>query len=293
MHKKKDLILFKESALIACEGALSLLQRKLYNALLFYARQTYFYKDKNYWDANGYDGMDESNNFRNYAGLRENNFEINIKDLVELTGSREINEKDLEKNLDDLVGKKVEVNILKKDKNEEWIEETLFVLLPRITKIKRLWGKNKVLEKINYSIPDIIFDVISQSLQKNLWFGKIDMEVQKTFRSKYSITLYEFLSDYRSAMKVPALTIKQIRKLFGLAEKYRFNDIRKRCIEPAVNEINENKNIPFKINFKIKKEKKPLILIQFFTKNLEKMSQNLEKMSQNLEKMSQNLEKMS
>lgn len=112
MNKKEDLILFKESALVACDGVLSLLERKIYNVLLYNARKTYFYKDDEYWDQNGYDGADSGWNFRNYFNLRENKFGINIKNLKKLANAREINDSDLDRIINNLMSAKIRTNIL-------------------------------------------------------------------------------------------------------------------------------------------------------------------------------------
>ncbi len=257
MNKKEDLILFKESALIACDGVLSLLERKIYNVLLYNARKTYFYKDDNYWEQNGYDGADPGWNFRNYLNRKENKFGIDVKNLKELANAREINDSDLDRIIDNLMQARVRTNILKKDKNETWEEEELFVLLPAIKKIKP--EKTKTIQKLIYKIPDRIYDVIRQD-ENILPFCKIDLKIQKILKSKYSLTLYEIISDYNNSYKIPRIPINTFKKLMGISGNYRFSNITAKCIKPAILELQK---IGIEINYEIIRDRKTPIAIQF------------------------------
>lgn len=258
MNKKEDLILFKESALVACDGALSLLERKVYNVLLYNARKTYFYKDDEYWEVNGTDGADKGWNFRNYTNLRKNKFSIEVKNLKELANAREINDTDLNKIIDNLMRARVRTNILKKDKNEVWEEEELFVLLPAIKKIKP--QKTNTIHTLIYAIPNQIFQIISQE-QDILPFAKINLEIQKKLKSKYSLTLYEIITDYNNSYKIPRIPINAFKQVMGISDKYRFNNITNKCIKPAITELN---HIGIKIKYEIIRKSKTPIAIQFF-----------------------------
>lgn len=266
MNKKEDLILFKESALIACDGALSLLERKVYNVLLYNARKTYFYKDDEYWEVNGTDGDDKGWNFRNYLNLRKNKFNIEVKNLKELANAREINDTDLNKIIDNLMRARVRTNILKKDKNEIWEEEELFVLLPAIKKIKP--QKTNTIQMLIYAIPDKIFQIISQE-QDILPFAKINLEIQKKLKSKYSLILYEIIADYRNSYKIPKIPIITFRKLMGISDNYRFDNITRKCLKPAIEEL---KLIGIDIKYEIIREKQTPIAIQLsYGNNSEKI----------------------
>ena len=259
MANKEEKILFKESALIECDWTgLSLTQRKVYNALLFFAKQQYFYKDKEYWEQNGDEGADKKYNFKNYSNLRDNKFKIAIKDIVELSGQRELNENDLMKSIDELHRKHVNVNLLKKDKSGHWNEtERMFYLIPDIE-------ISATRTEIIYELPSLIFDIISQNQEsdRNVTFAKIDMHVQKSFKSKFSLILYEIIQDYINAPQFPSIDISTLKKMLGVADKYN-NNFRafNRNITPAVNEINDK--IKDKITYKIVKDGRRAIAIEF------------------------------
>ena len=246
----QDLILFKESALIACEGIFTSLERKTYNILLHNARKTYYYKDEEYWESNGFDGQDPKNNFDNFFLLRKNEFEIKIKDLINLLGEKDTKENDLKKIIEKLSDKKIEINILKKDKNCLWGERHLFHLFSSLIEIYKINDKNKTLTAIKYSLPDIIFNSISQDI-KPLLFAKIDLKITQKLRSRFAIFLYEFAEDYSNSPQVPIISTKKLKKLFGISESYAFYDLQKRCLIPAISEINNTEDIPFRIEYKV------------------------------------------
>lgn len=232
---KEETILYKESALIASDWTgLSLLQRKLYNALLFWARKQYFYKDKEYWEQNAETGADKGWNFRNYSSLRENQFKITIKDLSSLANQMEINEAHLVHEIEKLHKKHITLNLLSKDKTGHWDKSESMFYLIQYLKI----GKNEVI----YEIPYLIFDLISQNqdCDKNIPFAKIDMLIQRTFKSKFSAILYEIAQDYINAEQFPVIDVSKLKKIFGVGKKYKkFGNFRLRCLDPAIKEVNE------------------------------------------------------
>ena len=71
-------------------------------------------------------------------------------------------------------------------------------------------------------------------------FTQFGLEDCAQFRSFYTIRLYEMMMQYQST-GWRKIEIEQYRKIMGLEKKqYKvFADLRKRCIEPAIKEINE------------------------------------------------------
>lgn len=252
--KNQELTLFKESGLIECEGISSALQRKLYNFLLFHAKKTYYYKDEEYWDSAGFDGKDTANNFANYLGLRSNEFEIQIKELVNFFGS-EINEAYALELVHDLFVKEIEFNILKKDKYSEW--EKGRRLSHAITEFE-FFPRTKVLK---YSLPSPVFKVLGQ--ESDLPFAKINLLSLLRLRSKFSIILYEIFQDYADAPKIPKIPLEKIKKLFGLRQGYAFCDIDRRCLKPAIDEINKTNDIPFSASYEVCRRGQTPVAIQF------------------------------
>ena len=262
---KEKLILHKESALIACDGVFTGLERKFYNFLLFHAKKTYFYKDEEYWDSAGFDGADTANNFANYFELRSNEFEISLKELLNFFNF-EINEAYALELIKDIFQKEIAFNILEKDKVGKWKQGHRFS--HAITEFT-FFPENKV---IKYSLPAPVFSAISQE-SDNIPFAKINLLVSRELKSKFAAIIYEIISDYLNAPKIPEIKLGKFKKLLGLKENYAFCDLKRRCLDPALSEINENPYINFSakyeiirngqtptaVKFKISKNSKPKI----------------------------------
>ena len=255
--KNHELILYKESALIECEGIFSALQRKLYNLLLFNAKKKYYYKDEEYWEQNGEDGADKGWNFRNYLFLRENKFNLKIKDLIKYFDN-EINENYAFKLIKELFEKEIEFNILKKDKSGKWNTGRRFS--HAITEFELRNGT------IEYSLPSPIYDVLIQESDK-LPFAKINLKIATNMQSKYSLIIYELVEDYINSPAIPAINIDKLRKLFGVKENYAFCDIQKRCLKPAIKEINNMNDVPFIVEYEVIRQGQTPTAIKFKTKN--------------------------
>ena len=248
MYKKmetqtKELIFFKESGLIECEGVFTTDERKIYNFLLFIAKKQYFYKDDEYWEQNGWDGMEKSNNSLNYFELRENKFKITIKELVSYfsgLGGKEINESKAAEQIWNLHKKELKFNIFKKDKLEAWLFATA---IPEL--------KPTVSGDIEYSLPSVVFKQLSQVNGVHLPFAKLDLLICLHVKSKFTGILYEVFQDYIKSPKIPKISIEKLKKLFGLKENYTFFNIKRKCLGPAVKEINANPDIPFEVEYSV------------------------------------------
>ena len=254
----KELILFKESGLIECEGVFTALERQFYNLLLFIAKKQYFYKDKEYWNQNGWDGKDKINNSENYFELRKNKFKTNIKELASFfsgLAGKEINEAKATEQILNLYEKKLQFNIFKKNKS---LEAWLFTHAIPELKIAKSGD-------IEYSLPLIVFEQLSQQNGVYISFAKLNLLVCLHMKSKFAGILYEILQDYIKSPKIPKIALKEIKKLFGLKENYAFFNIRRECLEPAVKEINANPNIPFTVKFEIIRQGQTPVALKFIT----------------------------
>ena len=256
--KNRELVLYKESALIECEGIFSALQRKLYNLLLFNAKKKYYYKDEDYWELNGADGADKGWNFRNYLYLRENKFNLHIKDLAKYFDC-EINENYALKLIKELFNKEIEFNILNKDKSGKWHEGRRFS--HAITEFEFVNGT------IEYSLPSPIYDVLAQDSDNLLPFAKIDLQSATTLQSKYSLIIYELVEDYINSPAIPAVSIEKLKKLFGLSEKYEFKNIIARCLKPALKELNSMNDVHFSVDYEVCRSGRTPTGVKFKIKN--------------------------
>ena len=113
---------------------------------------------------------------------------------------------------------------------------------------------------ITYSFPHKIRNMILNPKM----FGKINLVVIKSLRSRYSIALYELAEDYLNA-QIPKMSIEDFRELMGLEEGqyYKFSMFKKYVIDVAVNEINDRENINFTITYELEKKAQKITHIKF------------------------------
>ena len=127
---------------------------------------------------------------------------------------------------------------------------------------------------ITYSFPHKIRNMILNPKM----FGKINLVVIKSLRSRYSIALYELAEDYLN-VQIPKMTIEKFRELMGLEEKqyYKFSMLKKRVIDVAVNEINDRENINFTITYELIKMGQKNTHIKFIVHKKDNIPQTGEK----------------
>ena len=127
---------------------------------------------------------------------------------------------------------------------------------------------------ISYSFPHKIRNMILNPKM----FGKINLVVIKSLRSRYSIALYELAEDYLNA-QIPKMTIEDFRDLMGLEEEqyYKFSMFKKYVIDVAINEINDRENINFTITYELEKLGQKITHIKFIIHKKENTEQTGEK----------------
>jgi len=172
-----------------------------------------------------------------------------------------------------------EINdFLKTKYNNKNILET-FTKLSKIEMITNILNKDKnipqnqsitPLKSYSYNIDnDFIiefeFDPIINLLNgKNNLYSNLDINIIRTFKSKYSLILYEFINDY-SKVSIPTLTIDFFKKIL-FANYDNFSILKKKVIEPALKEINQKTT--FILRYTIKKLGKKVKFINFTFTNI-------------------------
>lgn len=90
---------------------------------------------------------------------------------------------------------------------------------------------------VRYSFPQMLAELIKDSTI----FAKLDLEVMKSFRSKYAFSLYEALARRVRLRKfMETLSVEDLREILGV-EKSKlatYGNLNKYAIEPAVAEVN-------------------------------------------------------
>lgn len=250
--------MIKPSPIIQMSNTLSTLEHKLYNGLLYIARERL--KDQR---------------------LRTL-FHVEFSQLKDLLKFEYESNAHLKQNLKKLATTTVEYNILGKD-TEEW---GIFAL---VSLVKFKTTKNNCI--ITFQLPEPIV----QALLENKLYAKLQLKIIRGIKSKYALILYELVKDYERA-QVPEMTIEEFRKIFGLVGKYKnFAELRRNVLDPAIEELNTNENIDFVVSYKLKRKGNRYTHIKFVARKRPKKLTAYEKWergTKELEKKDQKLYNM-
>jgi len=215
---KEEKILCKPSGIISMSGGQLIAQeRKDINVLLYYAKSALV--------------KDPTLDF----------ITVPLQEFKNLSGDKSTNNTQLKKRLKALRKESVEYNVLGKDFNA--------------------WGDIGILSEIHSQINkegrgEIIFALsptVKKNIINNFFYAKIDLLIIKDLKSKYAIILYELIKDYQN-VQIPKMNDEEFKKLFGIAdgEGYKkISNLRKRVLDTACKEINDNPDINYKINYQI------------------------------------------
>lgn len=168
---------------------------------------------------------------------------IRLQDLADIAG---FNSKDFEllkEAFRDLAKTTVEWNILTNDGNEDW---TVSTLLSRATIRKGmgvcLYAYDRELSKKLYH-PDM--------------YARINLTIQRKFKSGYALVLYENCARFRKVKTTGWIAIEDWRKLFGIdPDEYKeFKDFSKRVLKPAIAEVNRESDLEVEADYRRQKRK--------------------------------------
>lgn len=224
----KQLELKKHVALIHSHSKISLLQRKIANALLFHA----------------YDNL-----------LSKEEHSIQISELTKLIGYDSHDHRKIKDSLIELLATVIEWNIVdgeKIDKEGIWNASSIISDASIQGSVCTYSYSNKM-RKLLYH-PSI--------------YGRLNLTIQSKFQSSYGLALYENCNRYQDIGQTPAFEIEKFRKLMGVEDdKYKiFRDFKTRVINKAVEEV--NKYSGFKIEPNYKKLNRQVVSLQFTIKKV-------------------------
>jgi plasmid replication initiation protein len=226
----KHVELKKHVALIHSHSKISLLQRKIANALLFHSYNELLTKSEHI---------------------------INIGELTKLIGYDSHDHRKIKDSLIELLATVVEWNIVdgeKIDKEGVWNASSIISDASIQGSVCTYSYSNKMRNLLYH--PSI--------------YSRINLLVQSRFQSNYGLALYENCNRYQEVGQTPWFDLKKFRKLMGVEdEKYPiFRDLKSRVVNKAVEEV--NKYSGFYIEPKYKKVSRQVIALQFtINKNIE------------------------
>ena len=223
VNDKKAPELKKHVGLIHSTNKLSLLERKIANALLY----------------NAYDDLQTR---------AEHN--IHIPSLCQLIGYNSNDYKTVKKSLISLISTVLEWNIIDRHKKGEegiWMASAMLSDAKIEGPICTYSYSNRMRELCYH--PE--------------FYGRLNMNVLSMFKSTYGLALYENCIRYQTISQTPWFDLMTYRKLMGVGEgKYViFRDLNRRVINPSVKEVNEYS--PIRVEPVFKKQGREVIAIQF------------------------------
>jgi len=222
----KVLELKKHVAVIHSSNKLSLLQRKIANALLFNAYKELQEKDEH---------------------------TIHIAKLCDMIGYDSHDHKSIKIALINLISTVLEWNLVdgeKLDSESIWNASSM-IAGASIKGAICTYSYSSQMKKLLYR-PHV--------------YGRLDMLVQAKFQSTYGLALYENCNRFQDIGQTPWFSIAKFRKLMGVEEgKYKiFRDFKSRVLDKAIEEV--NKHSPLEVSAQLRKQNRQVISIQFLIK---------------------------
>lgn len=163
---------------------------------------------------------------------KENNlstsFEINIKDFITFL---ELKRKDFYSEMIQITRDMTSRVIEFFDENGDLTQMSILSMVK--------YKKGNVLVKVNQELAPFLIDLKSK-------FTRYSLQEILTFKSVYSIRLYQLLSQFNYKNEI-TYTIERLKFLLNIneTEYVRFNDFKKDVLERAYKEINQNSTISF------------------------------------------------
>ena len=219
----KTMELKKHVAVIHSSGKISLLQRKIANALLFHAYENLLTQDEH---------------------------TIHLSVLTKLIGYDSHDHKKIKQSLMNLLATVIEWNIVdgeKIDKEGVWNASSV-IADASIQGALCTYSYSNKMRKLLYH-PSV--------------YGRLSLEVQSRFQSSYGLALYENCNRYQDIGQTPIFGLDKFRKLMGVEEeKYKiFRDFKSRVLDKAVDEVNKYSTLS--VEPVVKKQNRQVVAIQF------------------------------
>ncbi|RDI36955.1 replication initiation protein [Aquicella lusitana] len=226
LQPEKGLELKKHVAVIHSSNKLTLLQRKIANALLFNAYKELQEKDEH---------------------------TIHIAKLCEIIGYDSNDHKTIKKSLINLISTVLEWNLIdgeRLDSEGVWNASSI-IAGASIDGAICTYSYSSQMRRLLYR-PNI--------------YGRLDMMVQAKFQSTYGLALYENCNRFQDIGQTPWFTLAKFRKLMGVEEgKYKiFRDFKTRVLDKAVEEVNKYSTL--NISPQMRKQNRQVVSIQFLIK---------------------------
>lgn len=217
----------KHADLILCSNPMTLIQRKIFNVLLFNA----------------------------FPQIKENKqFEISLSDLCMLTGYNSRNYITLIDAIEGITSLNIKWRIIdSKTKLDDIISASCAVITSIYVQNGRCVYKynDDIKEKLSY--PGI--------------YGRLDISTMANMKSSFALVLYEICEKFKNIGYTGWLELSDVRKLMGVKENgYKlYVDFERNVLNKAVNEVNEKTK--FNVSFEKQRQGRAVKFIKFVIEN--------------------------
>ncbi len=187
-------------------------------------------------------------------------YQIRVRDLAEYAGFDSKDGALLKRSILSLMTIVIQWNALHDDEND-W-EASPFLAYASVKKGVCTYGYSPELREKLYD-PAI--------------YARINLSVQREFRSGYALSLYENCVRFRRTGSTGWIELDTWRDLLGVTEGTypAFKELRRRVLNPAVKEVNEHSDIYITLD-QPKREKRRIIALKFNIKENSQLSLGLE-----------------
>ena len=155
----------------------------------------------------------------------------------------------LKKEILELMKTVVEMNYISDRDKTTW---EAYSLLPYVKTIGE--------DEIEYS-----FGLLKEKFKSPEFYAKISLVIQKKFKSKYTLALYEFCCDHFIRQKgfgiTPWMPLEDLKDLLGYDGNTEFKFFKRDVLNRAVREINEKSDLT--VTMKLKRKNKVVSNVQF------------------------------
>ncbi len=176
-------------------------------------------------------------------------YQIRIRDLAEIAGFDSKNIKVLKDSLRGLMRIVIEWNVLDEAGKEEWGASPMLA--------------QAVIKKGSSHFTYSISPVLRRRLYSPEIYARINLSIQRRFRSGYALALYENCVRFRNVGTTGWIDLETWRKLLGVeAEQYAaFKSFSQWVLKPAIKEVSKHSDI--KVTVEYRRRKRRVVAMRF------------------------------